>query len=117
MRNHMAIDQYGTTYHNLGPHPRKALLERICWVRADAMPQLSTRQFAVLCFVVWIALYAPPRRPPVLRADPIYIYGPAPILDCRGMGRVYWINSVRVGTPVTIRCYLVKAEPRKELSK
>ena len=26
---HMAIDQYGTTYHGLGAHPRKALLDRL----------------------------------------------------------------------------------------
>lgn len=25
----MAIDQYGRTYHNLGNHPRKTLLERL----------------------------------------------------------------------------------------
>lgn len=25
---YMARDQYGNTYHNLGPYPRKALLER-----------------------------------------------------------------------------------------
>ena len=28
-KNFMAIDQYGQTYHSLGPHPRKALLERL----------------------------------------------------------------------------------------
>ena len=26
----MAIDQYDQTYHDLGGHPRKALLERLC---------------------------------------------------------------------------------------
>lgn len=35
--NHMAIDQYGTTYHDLGPHPRKALLERLDRKRASKM--------------------------------------------------------------------------------
>ena len=25
----MAIDQYGTTYHGLGKHPRKVLMERL----------------------------------------------------------------------------------------
>ena len=29
MSNFMAIDQYGQTYHNLGKHPRKELMERI----------------------------------------------------------------------------------------
>jgi hypothetical protein len=28
-KNHMAIDQYGEIYHDLGPHPRKELLERL----------------------------------------------------------------------------------------
>ena len=27
--NFMAIDQYGQTYHDLGSHPRKKLIERI----------------------------------------------------------------------------------------
>ncbi len=27
--NYMAIDQYGQTYHGLGQHPRKELIERI----------------------------------------------------------------------------------------
>ena len=27
--NFMAIDQYGQTYHDLGRHPRKELMERI----------------------------------------------------------------------------------------
>lgn len=26
---HMAVDQFGTTYHGLGRHPRKALMERL----------------------------------------------------------------------------------------
>jgi hypothetical protein len=29
MSNYMAIDQYGQTYHDLGQHPRKELIERI----------------------------------------------------------------------------------------
>ena len=29
MINTIGIDQYGYTYHNLGKHPRKALLERL----------------------------------------------------------------------------------------
>ena len=28
-RNYMAIDQYGQTFHNLGPYPRKELLKRL----------------------------------------------------------------------------------------
>lgn len=29
MKNHMAIDQYGNTYHDLGRFPRKALMARL----------------------------------------------------------------------------------------
>ena len=29
MINHMAFDQHGQTYHNLGAHPRKELLARL----------------------------------------------------------------------------------------
>lgn len=28
-KNYMAIDQYGHTYHSLGPKPRKGLLEKL----------------------------------------------------------------------------------------
>jgi len=28
-KNHMAQDQYGNTFHNLGPYPRKALLKEL----------------------------------------------------------------------------------------
>jgi hypothetical protein len=37
MTNHMARDQYGNTYHNLGPNPRKALLERLGKKHAEKM--------------------------------------------------------------------------------
>lgn len=37
MKNSMAIDQYGQTYHNLGEHPRKALLERLGRTKAQKM--------------------------------------------------------------------------------
>ena len=33
----MAIDQYNQTYHNLGQHPRKALLDRLYSKHADKM--------------------------------------------------------------------------------
>ena len=29
MKNYMAIDQYGQTFHSLGPHPRKALMKQL----------------------------------------------------------------------------------------
>lgn len=33
----MAIDQFGNAYHDIGPHPRKALLERFGRKRAKKM--------------------------------------------------------------------------------
>ena len=36
-KNHMAVDQYGHTYHNLGPQPRKELLARLGRKRASKM--------------------------------------------------------------------------------
>ena len=35
--NFMAIDQYGTTYHNLGLHPRSELLKRLYRKHASKM--------------------------------------------------------------------------------
>lgn len=37
MRTYMAIDQFGKTYHDLGKHPRKALLERFGRRHAERM--------------------------------------------------------------------------------
>jgi hypothetical protein len=37
MMEHMAIDQYGQTYHALGKHPRKALLARLGRQKAQKM--------------------------------------------------------------------------------
>jgi hypothetical protein len=37
MREHMAVDQYGKTYHALGAHPRKALLEKLGRAKAARM--------------------------------------------------------------------------------
>jgi len=37
MKNFMAIDQYGNTVHDLGPHPRKTLLERLNRKKAEKM--------------------------------------------------------------------------------
>lgn len=42
MKTFMAIDQYGQTYHDLGPHPRKALLDRLGYHKADKMYQDTT---------------------------------------------------------------------------
>jgi hypothetical protein len=37
MKTYMAIDQYGRTEHDLGPHPRKELMTRCGRKHADKM--------------------------------------------------------------------------------
>lgn len=37
LKTYMAVDQYGQTEHDLGPHPRKALLERLGRKKASKM--------------------------------------------------------------------------------
>ncbi len=59
--NYMAIDQYGTTYHNLGPHPRKELLERLGYKKANKM-YVDTKdgQTVHIGYVIgglWLTLY------------------------------------------------------------
>ena len=36
-KNYMGIDQYGRTYHDLGEHPRKGLLEKLGYKNAQKM--------------------------------------------------------------------------------
>lgn len=36
-KNYMAVDQHGRTFHNLGPHPRKELMERMNTSHATRM--------------------------------------------------------------------------------
>ena len=58
---HMAVDQYGNTYHGLGPHPRKALLERFSRKRADIMyvdnKKTGTRQCGWIIAGHWLTVY------------------------------------------------------------
>ena len=35
--NYMSIDQYGQTYHDLGKHPRKELMERLGFRKSSKM--------------------------------------------------------------------------------
>lgn len=37
MSSTMGIDQYGHTYHDLGPHPRKRLMEMLCCSHVEKM--------------------------------------------------------------------------------
>ena len=58
--NHMAIDQYGTTYHNLGPYPRKALLERLYRKHADKIyrdTKDGTIHVGYVIAKLWLTVY------------------------------------------------------------
>jgi hypothetical protein len=61
MTSTMGIDQYGTDYHNLGPHPRKALLERLGRKRASKMyidkKDGSTKHVGYIIAGHWIRLF------------------------------------------------------------
>jgi hypothetical protein len=57
----MAIDQYGTTYHNLGAYPRKTLLERLGSRSAEKMyMDDSTGESQHVGYIInrlWLTLY------------------------------------------------------------
>jgi hypothetical protein len=57
----MGIDQYGDTYHNLGKYPRKELLNRLGYKKADKMYRDKKDGSVVHCGYViggrWINLY------------------------------------------------------------
>lgn len=59
--NYMARDQYGGTHHNLGPHPRKALLERLGRVKAQKMyldkADGSTVHIGWIIAGLWLEVY------------------------------------------------------------
>ena len=57
----MGIDQYGQTYHNLGPYPRKALMDRLGRSSASKMYVDGKDGIAIhVGYVIaglWITLY------------------------------------------------------------
>ena len=57
----MGIDQYGQTYHNLGKYPRKELLARLRYRKAEKMYQDKKDGSTMHCGYVigrnWITLY------------------------------------------------------------
>ena len=57
----VGIDQYGQTYHDLGKYPRKELLNRLGYKKADKMYQDKKDGSVVHCGYViggnWITLY------------------------------------------------------------
>jgi hypothetical protein len=61
MKWFMGIDQYGTTYHDLGVHPRKELLTRLGYKHANRMFVDKKDGGTVHCGYVigryWITLY------------------------------------------------------------
>jgi len=61
MKNIMGIDQYGQTYHNPGKYPRKELLNRLGYKKADKIYKDKKDSSVVHCGYVigrnWITLY------------------------------------------------------------
>jgi hypothetical protein len=61
MKTTMGIDQYGTTYHDLGKYPRKELLSRLNYKNAQKMYRDKKDGSTVHCGYVigglWIGLY------------------------------------------------------------
>ncbi len=61
MTEHMAIDQYGTTYHGLGQWPRKALLARLGRTGASKMyvDKLDGRSVHIGWIIagLWLTVY------------------------------------------------------------
>lgn len=59
--NMMAIDQHGHTYHGLGEHPRKALLERLGRKHADKVyVDKKDGRVAHIGYIIaglWLTLY------------------------------------------------------------
>jgi hypothetical protein len=57
----MGIDQYGNSYHDLGPYPRKELLHRLGRTKAHTMYRETPEGPDVRCGYVigpyWITLY------------------------------------------------------------
>ena len=63
----IGIDQYGTVYKNLGPHPRKALLERLDRAHAERIyiDKRNGPPVHVGYYIAgrWISLYTAWERP------------------------------------------------------
>jgi len=66
MKDTMAIDQHGQTYHSLGEHPRKALLDRLCRKHASKMyadkRDGSVAHIGYVIAGLWLTLYNVERR-------------------------------------------------------
>ena len=61
MATHMATDQYGQTYHDLGPHPRKELMNRLGTSHAAKMyvdtKSGETRHIGYVIARLWLTLF------------------------------------------------------------
>lgn len=54
---YMGIDQFGNTYHNLGPYPRKELLKRLAATKAHKMYKGQGVHIGYVIKECWIRLY------------------------------------------------------------
>ena len=68
MKEHMAVDQYGHTYHALGAHPRKELLKRLCRQHAGKIYREKDGSTVHVGWVIgglWLTIYetVPMERP------------------------------------------------------
>jgi hypothetical protein len=57
VRNYMAIDQNGQTFHNLGAYPRKALMERLCAKHCSKMYVGDGIHTGYVIAGLWLSVY------------------------------------------------------------
>jgi hypothetical protein len=60
MKNHMAIDQYDNTWHDLGQHPRKELCRRLGKKHVDKMYIDTAKGPCHIGYIIgtlWLTLY------------------------------------------------------------
>ncbi len=57
VRNYMAIDQHGQTFHNLGAYPRKALLERLSAKHCSKMYVGDGIHTGYVIAGLWLSVY------------------------------------------------------------
>lgn len=59
-KQYMAIDQYGQTFHSLGPNPRKALCEKLCRKHVSKMYRDTadgTKHVGYIIGGLWLELF------------------------------------------------------------
>ena len=59
MKSVMGLDQYGTSYHDLGKHPRKELLRRLGATKAEKIyVDPDGKHIGYVINKLWITLYS-----------------------------------------------------------